>query len=130
MIVEITNEIFDNIKTTLSDVTVLTSYTSGSTNFPCVSFEELGNETDLDTIDTSGENFNDITFEINIFSIAKNKSTEAKLIRNRIDNIMSGQYRMTRTFSDPTPNFADGNIYRYTLRYNTKVDINKTLYRG
>jgi hypothetical protein len=130
MIVDITNEIFTNIKTTLTNVTVETSYYSGVTSFPFVSFEEYGNETDLDTIDTSGENFNVITFEINIFSNAKNKSTEVKTIRTLIDNIMSGTYRMTRTFGEPTPNFADGNIYRYTLRYTTKVDVNKKLYRG
>lgn len=129
MIVDITNEIITKIENELPTVNVLASYPSGVPDFPCVIIEESSNTTYESTIDSNGQNHSDITIEINIFSTAKNKTTEAKQIRNSIDLIMSDLYGMVRTFSGQTPNYLDENVYRYTLRYNGIVNKNKTIFR-
>lgn len=129
MIIDITNEVLTNLKNTLTDVTVLSSYPSTVPQFPCITVQELPNTTDPTTIDTSGEHYCDAGIEINIYSNAPNKSTQAKNIRNRIDTIMSGTYRMTREFSDEVPNYVDTDIYRYILRYTFVIDENKQIYR-
>lgn len=129
MIIDITNEVYTNLKTTMTSVNVLISYPSTSPSFPCITIEEISNTTNRNTIDTNGEEYNDISFEINIFSDDANKITEMKTIRKQIDDIMSGQYRMTRGFSGQTPNFLDTNVYRYTLRYSCTIDSNKKIYR-
>lgn len=129
MIIDITNEIYTNIKTELSNVTVLTAYPLTTPIFPCVTVEESSNTTNGNSIDTEGEQYSDISFEINILSNATNKVTETKAIRKQIDDIMSGQYRMTRGFSGVTPNMIDMNVYRYTLRYSCTIDSTKKIYR-
>lgn len=129
MIVDITNEVYTNIKTTITNATVLPSYPSGDPTFPLITVDELINTTNQNTIDTNGEKYNDVTFEINIFSNSPTKVTEVKLFRGQVDEIMSGQYRMTRGFSGQTPNVMDTNIYRYTLRYTCTIDQNKMIFR-
>lgn len=113
----------------MDDVTVLPSYPSTSPNFPCVTFEELSNTTDTKTVDSSGEKYNVVSFEINIFSNRPNKESEVRQIRNRVDAIMSDEYGMGRDYANRTPNFADTNVHRYTLRYSFIIDTNKTIYR-
>lgn len=129
MIVDITNEVYTNLKDTMVTVTVLTAYPSTNPTFPCVTIEEISNTTNPNTIDTNGEQYNDISFEINIFSDGTSKVSETKTIRKQVDDIMSGQYRMTRGFSGVTPNFLDTNVQRYTLRYTCSINSNKMIYR-
>lgn len=129
MIVDVTNEVYTTIKNTLVGVTVLSAYPSTTPIFPCVIVEEISNITDLDTVDTSGEHYSNVSIEINILSNSQNKISEVKGLRGQIDDIMSGQYRMNRGFAGVTPNFIDSSIYRYTMRYSFKVDSNKTIYR-
>lgn len=129
MIVDIYNEVFTNIKNTLVGVNVKPSYPESVVKFPCVVFEEKSNSTNQRTIATNGENYNDITFEVNIFTNSESKVSEAKEIRIKIDNILNGQYRMPRTFSGQTPNFLDTRVYRYTLRYSFTIGQDKKIYR-
>lgn len=130
MIVDITNEVLSAIKTALSTIPVLTSYPDTTPTFPLVTFEDLGNEVVVDTIDTSGENHNQVSFEINIFTNNSTKVSDARTIRNTIDGVMSGTYRMNRDLSQPTPNYLDNKVYRLQMRYSCKVDSNKKIYRG
>lgn len=130
MIIDITNEVYSNLKIQLSPTTVLQNFPSTTPVFPCVVIEELVNTSHLDSRDTGGEKYNNVTFEINIFSNTQNKITQVKSIRNQIDVIMADSYGMTRTFSNPVPNFADTNIYRYTLRYTFTIDADKVIHKG
>lgn len=130
MIVDISNEVFTSLKTALTGIRVETSYPSTTPTFPCVVFEELSNNTDPETIDTSGEKYNDLVFQIDIFSESETKNSEIKSIRDSIDNVMSDLYRMTRGYSGRTPNYLDEAIYRYTLRYNARVNSDKKIFRG
>lgn len=129
MIVDITNEIYTTLKNSLTGITVLATYPATTPKFPCVIVEEISNNTNTASIDTSGEKYNDVSIEINIFSQAKDKISEAKLIRNQIDSIMSGSYRMDRVFSNVVPNYIDTNVYRYVLRYECTVNSNKQIHR-
>lgn len=129
MIVDITNEVYTNLKTALVGITVLPSYPSTTPVFPCVLFEEMTNTSNLATIDTSGEKCNDVSFEVNIFSNADNKLTEVRAIRKQVDTILADGYRMTRMFGGATPNFMGTDSYRYTLRYSFTIDNNKKVYR-
>jgi hypothetical protein len=129
MVIDIINEIYTNLKTTLTDVTVLQNYPSTTPIFPCLVIEEISNTSNLNTINTLGEQYNDITFEINIFSDKTNKLSEVKKIRGEVDAIMSGQYRMSRSSSNSIPNYLDTDVYRYNLRYDCTIGETKQLFR-
>jgi len=128
--VDVANEVLSALKTALGTIPILTEYPSTTPTFPCVIFEEKINTTDVGTVDTSGETHSDVSFEINMFSNASDKVTVVRGIRNTVDEVMSGVYRMTRNASEPIPNFLDADVYRYMLRYNFKIDNNKKIYRG
>lgn len=130
MIVDITNEVLTALKTALTNITVIAEYPKTASSFPCVTVSEISNTEDMDTVDTSGTKHSTVSLEINIFSNAQNKTTQVKSIRNQIDTILSGTYRMTRGFSGVTPNPSDIDVYRYTLRYTFRIDKNKMIYRG
>lgn len=130
MIVDITNEVYTELKNQLVGITVLTGFPETQPNFPCVTIEENSNTIRPDTIDTSGEKHNVVRLDINIFTNSKTKMQDAKNIRNSIDEILSGTYRMNRDFSDVIHNYADSSLYRYVMRYSFTIDNNKTIYRG
>lgn len=129
MIIDISNEVLTEIKNSLSKVDVYLEYPQKTPKFPCVTFRDNGNTTHLDSVDTSGETHNEVSFEINIFSNGRNKVTQAKAIRDTIDGIMAGTYNMQRDFADQVPNFANDEIFRYILRYSCVVDKTKRIYR-
>lgn len=129
MIIDITNEVYTNIKNQLTPVTVLSTYPSTPPSFPCIIIEEMSNISIGSTIDTAGEHYNEVTLEVNIFSDSQYKVSEVKDLRNRIDSILSDQYKMGRDYSGTIPNFLDSNIYRYVLRYSFIIDENKRIYR-
>lgn len=128
MIIDITNEILTKLKNDL-DVDVYTSYPQKTPKFPCVTFEELANISVFDTIDSGGEHYNDIAFEVNIFSSSQPRLTKIREIRNAVDAILSDHYGLNRDFSGTTPNFVDQNIYRYTLRYSGIISESKVIHR-
>lgn len=129
MIIDISNEIFTNLKNTITTASVGLSYDDENDTFPCITFEENTNTTNEDSVDTSGETANDLAFEINIFTNGTDSRSTSKALRSQIDGIMSGQYRMSRDFASPTPNYLDENIYKYTMRYSCVVDKNKKISR-
>lgn len=130
MIVDVFTEVYTTLKTALTSATVLSAYPETTPVFPCVIVEETANTTDPESINTSGEQYNDITFTIDIFSNSETKFAETRQLRKSIDDIMSGSYRMTRTFSSNVPNFIDMNVNRHTLRYSFKINSSKQIHRG
>ena len=84
MIVEIDNEVFTALKTKLSGkATVLGEYPETQPTFPCVVFTEMSNNSYENSVDSSGENHNEVSFQIDIFSNAQNKRTQVKSLRKR-----------------------------------------------
>lgn len=130
MIVDIYNEVFTKLKTEIPTANILPEYPIGAPIFPCIIVEEKSNNSLLNTVDTSGENHNVLSFEINIFSNAENKRSVCRELRIKVDSIMSDLYGMNRTNSMPVPNYSDLNIYRYMLTYGCTIDKNKKIYRG
>ena len=129
MIVTVENEIFNAIYIACPTAKVIKGNPNIAPTFPCITFIEKINTINEQTVDTSGEFANDITYEINIFSDSETPISECNSFRSAIDNIMSGQYGMRRTFSDEVPNWEDKSIYRYILRYQCIVDKNNKIYR-
>ena len=129
MLVDITNEVYDALKTTLVGVTVLQAYPATTPVFPCVVVEEGNNINFPDTHDSAGDHHSDSGLQINIFSNSENKISEVKQIRNVIDTLLAGTYNLNRDESQAVENLLDTSIYRYVLRYSYLVDSNKTIYR-
>lgn len=129
MVVDIFNEVFTAVKTQLSNYNVVSHYPESTPEFPCVVMEELSNLAVDGTTDTSGEKYNELSFEVNIFTTGAEKSSKAKELRNVVDAILGDFYGMNRDYSGTMPSFLDNNIYRYTIRYSCVVDKDKKLYR-
>lgn len=130
MIIDITNQVLTDIKNELSDIAVLSSYQSNISSFPIVIVEELDNSAYMDTKDSGGFQHSSIAFSIEIYTKGNKKMSEAKHIRNKIDEIMSNDYGMSRGRPTIIPNYLDNSIYRYKLNYTGIIDKNKTIYRG
>lgn len=130
MIIDITNEVLTYVQTNYPTMNLLSTYPSTTPVFPCVVMEEMTNNQLKETVDSDGEHHSDVMIQVDIFTQGDRKISDAKAIRKQIDDIMSGYYKMGRTYSGITPNFLDTNIYRYTLRYSFIVSENKVIYRG
>ena len=129
MIVDIFNEVFTKVKTEISPIAIYSHYPEVQPEFPCVILEELSPIAIPDTVDTSGEKYNEISFEVNIFTTGSEKVSIAKNIRNKVDLVLGDFYNMNRDYSGTIPSFLDNNIYRMTLRYSCIVSKDKKIYR-
>lgn len=128
MIVDITNEVLSKLKNELTNVTVLPSYPDKPPKFPVVIVRDMQNISVGATKDTAGFNHSDVSIEFQIFTKGSKKMSDAKVIRNDIDKILSDEYGMNRVYSDEVPNYTDRDVYRYVLRYNGIIDENKLIY--
>lgn len=129
MIVDVTNEVYGTLKSTLTDVNVLQAYPETEPTFPCVVIEDSDNSVFTGTHDSSGDHHNEVSLEISIFTSGDTKVSSAKEIRNRVDAIMTDTFNMERTDSRPQRNYADSGIYKYFLKYSSIIDSNKVIYR-
>jgi hypothetical protein len=130
LIVDVTNEVLTYIETAHPELNILSTYPSTTPVFPCVVLEEKTNNQLKETVDSAGEHHSDVMIEVNIFTQGDTKISDAKAIRKKIDDIMSGYYKMGRTYSGTVSNFVDTNVHRYTLRYSFIVNANRMIYRG
>jgi len=129
MIIDITNELLTLIKTELVGIASISTPNNGKVaSFPTVTFRELENLANFQTIDTGGEKHSDLSFEIEIYTEGSTQMTDAKNIRDIIDLTMT-QNGLHRTFSENIPNFMDSSIYKYVLRYACTIDQAKRIYR-
>lgn len=128
MIVDITSEIITRLKTELAPIKIMDSTPNTNASFPCVVVQELNNNSYQQTKDSIGHHHSNVTIEINIFTNSEVRMSEAKIIRGKIDVILSDEYGMSRDYSNPIPNYSDESIYRYVLRYNAIVDKNRKIY--
>lgn len=129
MIVEVSNEIFTKLKTSISPTKIQRGYQTTSPTFPLVTVMELENSTHEETVDSAGEQYNNIGFEINIFSNSMTASTEIEGIRKKVDDVMCGFYGMNRVTAQYIDNYIDQSITRYMIRYTCVIDKNKIIYR-
>ena len=105
--VDVYNEIYTKLKTTLTTATVLTTYPNEDAKFPCVIVSEVSNTTHGDSVDNSGETHSVISLEIGIYTNSSSKESDARKSRNSVDSVMSGFYNFNRDSANPVPNYAD-----------------------
>lgn len=129
MIVDITNEILTDLKNTITDAKVISSYQPTSTVFPVIVCEETDNVSDETTKDSSGFTHCKITLSIEIYTNGPNRMSKAKALRSSVDAIVSDKYGLSRISQQPVPNFNDSDIYRYQISYVGSVDKNKKIFR-
>ena len=132
--IDIKNEILTTLNNTLIEkfngISLKSSYQLTSPTFPCVTFDEVNNSTDVASVDSSGEFSSNLSFEINIYTFGNKSETTCLKIRNEIDNIMNGNYGMLRISSNRVVNYADTRVFRWVLRYSCTIDKAKLIYRG
>lgn len=129
MIVDIFNEVFTKLKSDLSPLATHSHYPEVTPTMDCVILEQLSNNNVQFTVDTSGDKYNEISFEVNIFTQGAEKASKARAILKKVDAVMADFYRMNRDYSGTLPSFLDNNIYRMIVRYSCIVDKNKQIYR-
>lgn len=128
--IDITNEILTELKLNLKNVNVLTSFQSTVSKFPTIIFEELDNSNYLPTKDTGGFQHSSIAYSVEIYTRGSKRMSDAKKIRDNVDDIISSKYGLTRGRPMIVPNYLDDTIYRYRLTYTGLIDKTKTIYRG
>lgn len=90
--------------------------------FPFVSVYEAGNSQPARYIDNTGEElFNEVTYEVQIFTCDRFKVATANIIAEIVDNEMRS-LGFLRTFKNAIPNI-DTTIHRIVLRYTAVVQI-------
>lgn len=130
MVVDITNEIITKLKTKLVGVQVISNYQNLLANFPTVLVEEMDNSAYLPTKDSGGFQHSSIAYSFEIYTKGSKKISDAKKLRNKIDELMTDEYGMTRGRPTVIPNYLDNEVYRYKLTYTGLIDKNKKIYRG
>lgn len=132
--IDIRNKVLTTLTLSLEekfpDIVVQSPYEATSPKFPCVTFEEISNSTDVNSLDSAGEFASNISYEINIFTFGNKSQTNCLKIRNEIDNVMNTQLGMLRTSSSKVVNYADTSVFRWVLRYSCTVDKHNTIFRG
>lgn len=127
--IDIENEIYTTIKTTITSASVEKDSPEVINQQPIIVFSQEENTSYEETVDSSGEQHNDLDFKIEIYTQGDSKRSVSKSLQQSIDAIMSGTYNMRRIFSQEVPNFMDRRIYRYILKYSCVVDKNGKIYR-
>lgn len=124
------NELYTIIKMEFEpELDVLKSYPIDEPTFPCLIFEYNGSTTDVEHIDTSGEKYVLAGIVTDIFTNGSNRNNYSHEIQRRLDGILSGQYRMTRTTQDITNNFLNKDLRRIRTTYEFRIDDTETIYR-
>lgn len=122
------NEIFTDVKLNIQ-ANVIQSYPSEEPEFPAVIVEYDGDTSDMDTIDSSGENYLLAGFVTDIFTQGSNRVNEANELQNEVKGILSGKYQMWRASQERTNNFLNKDIMRIRTVYHFRIDENNTIYR-
>lgn len=132
--IDIENEIFNSVATKLRNeydgIFVSGEYVATPSSFPAVSIEEKDNYTYANGIDSSGEKFVSVMYEVNVYSNKQvGKKSQAKEIMALIDEDML-RIGLTRSSNQPMemPN-QETNIYRLVARYRAIVSTDKQIIR-
>lgn len=128
MIIDITNQLFTEIKNTIKECTILSSYQNVIPSFPTIIFEEINNTSYKSTKDSSGYNHSLISFKVEIYTKGNGKAYQSKKIRDKVDKVLSDKYGLNRDESKSIPNYLDENIHRHIMIYSGIIDKNKTIY--
>lgn len=132
--IDIESEVFDTVFKALNeseyDITMSSEFVAAPASFPSVSLIELSNVPMRRTMTQElHENHAIVMYEINVYSDkARGRKREAKNIAELVDNVMVSM-GFVRTMYTPVPNYADGTIFRLTMRYSAVVGKDHVVYR-
>lgn len=127
MIVDVANELYTDLKTTVTSATVYKQRPLKVPVFPCVTLS-FSTPIDSTTIDSSGENYNLITVNVNIYSDSEQFNTEIWNIRKEVDARLADFYKLERNVDEELDNI-DPNLYRWVMRYDGVVSSDSVIYR-
>ena len=130
MIIDISNELLTDLKLALPNVTVLSAFQDVLVSFPTVIVTETDNTDDGPTKDSGGVRYNNISYEVEIYTRGSTRVSQGKKIRGVVNDVISTKYGMLRNSSRAVPNFLDESIHRFQLRYSGKINQQKVIYRG
>ncbi len=128
---DIENEVYTKVVTALraefSDIATSGVYVKAPPSFPYVSIIQQ-DSTLIKRFWTESEEYDEIMFEIGIYSNKTNtKKSECKAIARVINDTMTS-LNFRRTSLIPVPNLEDASIYRLVARYVAVTD-GKYVYR-
>ncbi|MBO7132251.1 hypothetical protein J6V85_03300 [Candidatus Saccharibacteria bacterium] len=120
--IDIFNQVFTKIYDGVGNTaTVKGEYIPVSSQFPCVTVEEMDNYVYTDSSDENLENHAWLMYEINVYSNKKNgRKSECRALMATVDEIMLSN-GFTRIMMSPIPNQHDATIYRIVARYRCVV---------
>lgn len=128
MIVDIEQELYTLLKTNI-EYKITDMYPTSITSTPIIVISEYTNNTNLETIDSAGEQTNIVYITLELFCSGNKAKSIIGDMTNKIDTLLTG-LNFTRVSNQYVTNFADRNVVRKVLRYTFIVDKNKKVYRG
>jgi hypothetical protein len=133
-VIDIETPVYNRVATKMAElypyVFMSSEYIAAPSRLPAVSLGVNTSAEDIEGIDSSlEENFNDITFEMNVYSNAEfGKKDEAKALAQAVDTEMRNM-GFYRSILNPVPNMSDSTIYRILGRYRAKAGSDGNIYR-
>ena len=130
--IDIENELYTKVATALrshyANISIFGEDARVPSSFPCVSFVEADNYTNIASVDSAGEQYANVMYEVNVYSNNQSgKKTECKAILGIIDSIML-HYGFTRSMKNPIT-MDDATICRISARYTGVVSSTQKIYR-
>ncbi|MFW6002000.1 MAG: hypothetical protein ACOCQD_01525 [archaeon] len=116
------------IEEEFSDASIVNQYEPEVTTFPHIMIEQTNSFNDIDSM-TKQANFDNVIFQIEIYTIGDYKKKDAKEIADIVQDEMSilGFLKEQRS---PVDNLQNRDVYRLMLRFSGKKDLTKnSLYR-
>lgn len=112
------------------DVIVYNEEVSSPSRLPCVTIEEYNSYSHKQTLTGDNvERYIHVSYQVNVYSIAKNGKQECKQIMNMIDREMRS-IGFLRTYNAPESNMQR-NIFRRVARFNGIIDtVNGLVYKS
>ena len=121
---EVYTRVATELRTSFPGINITGEYLNTPSSFPHVSIIQSDNAVIRDRLDSSSNETDSCTFEINIYSNkSPGKKTECKAIARTIDSILFSM-NFIRLAMTPVPNMEDASIYRIVARYRVATDGN------
>lgn len=128
--IDVENQVFTELDTALKaynrNIATSSVFQNTPSSFPFVSCEMVDNQKSLSTADMCGkENGAYTTFEVQVYSKAQSKKTEAKKIAQVVDKYFNSIGFWRQSYVP----FQDNETFRIVLRYGAVVSKNHITYR-
>jgi len=131
---DVFDEMFDYAQTYIKNNSkyspVVLKDTPPNNKFPLIIIKQIRDEIYDENLDKTDQRFY-LGYEIEIYStnIKNNvKQIITRELEKLVNDVFDEYYGMDRKMNRQTPN-VDNNVYRWSMRYEAKIDENKKIYR-